>query len=140
MDLLNGTRLTTVETSTVSRASDGPGNTSHATVQQPAKRNTVIEYLSRVRAWMLVIPVDAAMLLAPILWTQDQIKAVLSMAALSMLLLWRGRYRARLHLSVLDELPHILGNLLTAAAVIATVIALRHEQDMVTTFLQNAAI
>ena len=55
-----------------------------------------------------------------------------------LLLTGGGRYRARLHLSVLDELPTLLGRLLTAAAVVATVIALRHEQDAVTTFLVNA--
>lgn len=63
------------------------------------------------------------------------------MAALTLLLISaRGRYRARLHLSVLDELPALVGNLLTAAAVVATVTALRHEQAGVTTFLTNAAI
>ncbi len=63
------------------------------------------------------------------------------MTILSLLLIvGRGRYRARLHLSVLDELPALLGNLFTASAIVATVIALRHEQDEVTTFLQNCAI
>ena len=51
-----------------------------------------------------------------------------------------GRYRARLHLSVLDELPSLLGRLLTAGAVVAIVIALRHEQESVTAFLVNASI
>jgi len=95
----------------------------------------------RVRAWMIVIPVDAILLMTPVLWTPEQFKAIAFMTALSLLLIVeRGRYRARLHMSVLEELPNLLGNLLTAAAVIATVIALRHEQDLVTGFLQNAAI
>jgi hypothetical protein len=50
-----------------------------------------------------------------------------------------GRYRVRPHLGVLDELPTLGSRLLTAAAVVATVVALRHEQAAVTTFLVNAA-
>ena len=97
--------------------------------------------LSRVRAWMLVLPVDAALLMAPVIWMPSQWKASVCMAVLALLLISaRGRYRARLHLSVLDELPALVGNLLTSAAVIATVIAVRHQQDAVTNFLNNAAI
>ena len=63
------------------------------------------------------------------------------MAALSIFLLSDGRrYRARLHLSVLDELPTLIAKLLTAAAVVATVIALRHDQDSVTTFLSDVIV
>jgi exopolysaccharide biosynthesis polyprenyl glycosylphosphotransferase len=63
------------------------------------------------------------------------------MCALFLLMVTRGgRYRARLHLSVLDELPGLLTQLLTAAALVATVSALRHDQDAVTSFLVNAAI
>ena len=94
-----------------------------------------------IRAWMVVLPVDAVLLLTPLLWAPQQRKAIVTMAVLALLLVTGGgRYRARLHLSVLDELPTLLGRLLTAAAVVATVIALRHEQESVTTFLVNAAI
>ena len=87
--------------------------------------------LARVRAWMVVLPVDFALLALP---------AMLGHAAVRAHSRWRcwgcpadgGRYRARLHLSVLDELPSLLGRLLTAGAIVATVIALRHEQDAVT--------
>ncbi len=90
---------------------------------------------------MVVLPIDLLLLLAPLLWTPQQMKATIAMALLSLLLLTGGgRYRARLHLSILDELPVLLARLLTAAAAIATVIALRHEQEDVTTFLVNAAI
>lgn len=96
---------------------------------------------ARVRAWMVVLPVDAALLASPLLWTPGQPKAILAATALSLLLLTGGgRYRARLHLSVLDELPALLGRLMVASAVVATVIALRHEQEAVTTFLENAAV
>lgn len=97
--------------------------------------------LTRVRAWMLVLPVDALLLMTPAIWAPQQIKASAVMALLTLFLVSaRGRYRARLHLSVLDELPGLLGNLLTAAAIVATVTALRHDQNGVTTFLTNAAI
>ena len=79
--------------------------------------------------------------MTPIIWAPGQWKASVCMAGLALLLISaRGRYRARLHLSVLDELPALVGNLLTAAAVIATIIAVRHQQAAVTIFLNNAAI
>ncbi|WP_211366179.1 sugar transferase [Pseudonocardia kunmingensis] len=96
--------------------------------------------LRKIRAWMVVLPVDGLLLLAPLLWDRSQWKAMVVMTGLSLLLLTGGgRYRARLHLSVLDELPTLGSRLLTAAAVVATVIALRHEQAAVTTFLVNVA-
>ena len=111
----------------------------------PAPRPAAMEDGSRlrrfaraVRAWMLVLPVDTAALLLPILWTPEQWKAYTAMAALTILLISSGgRYRARLHLSVLDDLPSLAGRLAVAAAMIATVIALRHDADAVITFLTN---
>lgn len=90
---------------------------------------------------MLVLPVDALLLITPAGWTPEQVKASVGMALLALFLVSaRGRYRARLNLSVLDELPVLLANLLAAAAIVGIVIALRHEQDSVTTFLSNTAI
>ena len=90
---------------------------------------------------MVVAPVDLVLLLMPLSWSPGQPKAIVSMAVLSLVLLnVSGRYRARLYLSVLDELPALLGKLLTAAAVVATVIALRHEQEAVVTFLDGTAM
>ncbi|MEU7811059.1 sugar transferase [Pseudonocardia sp. NPDC049154] len=95
----------------------------------------------RIKAWMLVLPVDLLALSAPAIWVPQHAKGVLSMAALSLLLLTGGgRYRARLHVSVLDELPIILGRLLAAGAIVATVFALRHEQAEVTGFLVSAVV
>src|SRR5664279_5438686 len=120
----------------LSERANGPSRGEHG---GPVTRARVL--FGHVRAWMIVIPVDAIWLMTPVLWTPEQFKAIASMTVLSLLLIVeRGRYRARLHISVLEELPNLLGNLLTAAAVIATVIALRHDQDLVTIFLQNAAI
>jgi len=84
---------------------------------------------------------DALLLMVPALWNPQHVKASLSMTVLFLLMLSAaGRYRARLHLSVLDELPTLLSKLLTAGAVVATVIALRHEQWSVTTFLIDTAV
>ena len=97
--------------------------------------------LWRIRAWMLVLPVDALMLMTPMLWAPDQYAATIAMTVLSLFFIVdRGRYHARLHISVLDELPSLLSSLLTAAAIVATAIALLPGQAMVTDFLQNAAI
>lgn len=80
-------------------------------------------------AWMLVLPVDAITLMVPALWSQGQYKAFVALAALSVLLLTGGgRYRARLHLSVLDEFPWLLSRVLAAGAIVATVFALRHQE------------
>ena len=94
--------------------------------------------LPRIRAWMVVVPLDIVMLLMPLTWSTGHAKAVIAMAVLAVILLNPGgRYRARLHLSVLDELPSLVGKLLVAAAAVATVIALRHEQDSVIDFLAD---
>jgi exopolysaccharide biosynthesis polyprenyl glycosylphosphotransferase len=96
---------------------------------------------ARIRAWMIVFPVDALLLLTPILWAPHQARATVTTAVLSMAMLTNcGRYRARLHLSVLDELPNLLSRLLTAAAAVATIIALRYERDSVAEFFLNALI
>lgn len=87
---------------------------------------------------MVVLPVDAAMLLVPLLWAPEQPKAFLATAVLATLMTNSGgRFRARLHLSVLDDLPQLLTSLLVSAALVATAIALRHDQQAVTMFLQN---
>jgi hypothetical protein len=98
-------------------------------------------FLWLIRAWMIVLPVDAIMLLMPLLWAPDEYVAIISMTALSLFLIVdRGRYHARLHVSVLDELPSLVASLLTAAAIVATGIALLPEGPMVTAFMKNAAI
>ena len=90
---------------------------------------------------MLVLPVDGLLLVIPIVWVADQPKAWIAFSAISLFLISsRGRYRARLHLSVLDELPGYLGNVLIAAAVVATATALRRDQENVTTFLVAATV
>ncbi|MFC5141969.1 sugar transferase [Actinomycetospora rhizophila] len=93
-----------------------------------------------LEAWMLVVPVDAVMLLAPALWALDAFPALLALSVVSIgLLVGRGRYRAKLHLSVLDELPGLLSRGLTATAVVALAFVLRHDATAAIDFLGLAA-
>src|SRR5918995_3149643 len=60
------------------------------------------QLLSCVRAWMLVLPVDALLLATPLLWSPQQWRAHVVMTGLGLVLITGGtRYRARLHLSTL---------------------------------------
>jgi exopolysaccharide biosynthesis polyprenyl glycosylphosphotransferase len=98
-----------------------------------------IRFLSRIRAWMIVPVVDFALIMTPLAWRPHQINAVVMMAVLgTVLLTGGGRYRARLHLSVLDELPTILTRMLTATAAVALLILCMHQREAVITFLETA--
>jgi hypothetical protein len=98
-----------------------------------------LRFLGGVRAWMLVPLVDLVLIMLPLAWRPPQIHAVVTMAVLGTLLLTGGtRYRARLHLSVLDELPTILTRLLTATAAVASVILYLYQREAVIDFLQTA--
>ena len=99
-----------------------------------------VQFLSCIRAWMLVPLVDFALILTPLAWRPNQWHAVVTMAVLATLLLTGGgRYRARLHLSVLDELPTIVTRLLTATAAVALVIVYLHQKEQVLTFIETAS-
>jgi exopolysaccharide biosynthesis polyprenyl glycosylphosphotransferase len=99
------------------------------------------QLLPKIRAWMVVVPLDVFLLLLPLTWATGHTKAVIAMAVLSVVLLNSGgRHWARLHLSVLDDLPFLLGRLFVASAVVSTVIALRHEQESVMDFLNDTVV
>jgi exopolysaccharide biosynthesis polyprenyl glycosylphosphotransferase len=96
-------------------------------------------FLSRIRAWMVVPVVDFALMVAPLAWRPPQVYAIVTTAALAILLLTEGgRYVARLHLSVLDELPFIVTRLLTAVAATSALILYMHQRAQVLTFLETA--
>jgi exopolysaccharide biosynthesis polyprenyl glycosylphosphotransferase len=98
-----------------------------------------VRFLGRIRAWMLVPLVDFVLIMLPLAWRPMQIHAVVPMAVLGTLLLTGGgRYRARLHLSVLDELPTILTRMLTATAAVAAAVLYLHQKEAVLTFLETA--
>jgi len=92
-----------------------------------------------VRAWMVVPVVDFALIMAPLAWRPPQIHAILLLAVLATLLLTDGgRYVAPLHLSVLDDLPFIMGRLLTAVAAVSAAVLWLYHKTEVLIFLQTA--
>lgn len=96
-------------------------------------------FLSRIRAWMVVPVVDFALMLAPIAWRPPQLHSIVTLAVLATLLLTSGgRYVARLHLSVLDELPSIITRLLAAVAAVSAAILHLYQKAEVLTFLETA--
>jgi exopolysaccharide biosynthesis polyprenyl glycosylphosphotransferase len=101
----------------------------------------VARLVRRIRAWMVVPALDGLLLLTPLLWNPGQYKAwIAASVVVTLLTIGANRFRARLHLSVLDELPAVVGRLLVAAAVVAVVVALRHEQEAVEGFLADVAV
>lgn len=99
----------------------------------------MLRHLGRIRAWMVVPVVDFALILTPLAWRPPQINATVMMAVLATLLLTDGgRYQARLHLSVLDELPTLVTRLLTAAAAVSALILQLYEKSQVWIFLETA--
>ncbi|MHC1560623.1 sugar transferase [Actinomycetospora sp. C-140] len=114
----------------------------YLTAQAPRMSRPLAGFRSSrgLEAWMLVVPVDAVMLLVPALWAPDALIALLGLTVVSLgLLTGHGRYRARLHLSALDELPSILSRSLTATAVVALAFVLRHDAGSAIDFLGLAA-
>jgi exopolysaccharide biosynthesis polyprenyl glycosylphosphotransferase len=94
-----------------------------------------------VRAWMITAPVDLAALLAPLALSDRYWRGTLFTAGLTVCIFASGGlYRARRHMSILDELPHLCGRLLASAAIVAIVAALRHESvEYVGGFMRGVA-
>jgi exopolysaccharide biosynthesis polyprenyl glycosylphosphotransferase len=108
-----------------------------------AENESGLPFLSRIRAWAVVPLFDFALIMAPLAWRPQQTLALVMLAVLATFLLTGGsRYRARLHLSVLDELPTILTRMLAAAATVSAVILYLHlyihQRAAVITFLETA--
>ncbi|RKR86233.1 exopolysaccharide biosynthesis polyprenyl glycosylphosphotransferase [Micromonospora pisi] len=81
-----------------------------------------------LRAWMLTAPADLVALLAPLLLSDDYWRGTLFAAALTIVIFAAGGlYRARRHVSILDELPSICGRLLASAGIVAVIAAARHD-------------
>ena len=102
----------------------------------PAGRFLGLRSARGLSAWMVVPPVDAIALLAPAVWMPEHVKALVLMAVVAMVLLnGTGRYRARLHISVLDDLPPLLGRLLAAAAIVGTLFSITNDEQELAPFL-----
>ncbi|MFE9691452.1 sugar transferase [Micromonospora sp. NPDC005806] len=95
-----------------------------------------------LRAWMLTVPVDVAALLTPLLLTQHYWRGTLANATLAVAVFATGGlYRARRHLSILDELPSLGGRLLACGAVVAIIAAYRHDSvPYVSGFMHGVAL
>jgi exopolysaccharide biosynthesis polyprenyl glycosylphosphotransferase len=95
-----------------------------------------------LRAWMLALPIDLVALLAPITWSTQYWKGTVAVALLTVgAFSIGGLYRARRHLSVLDELPQLYFRFLAATAAVAIVVAARHGSiDYIDGFLRLAAV
>ncbi|MFE9653371.1 sugar transferase [Micromonospora sp. NPDC006431] len=95
-----------------------------------------------LRAWMMAAPFDVVALLAPLLVTQNYWRGTLVNAGLTIALFTAGGlYRARRHISILDELPSLCGRLLASAAVVGIIAAERHDSvPYVSGFMQDVAL
>jgi exopolysaccharide biosynthesis polyprenyl glycosylphosphotransferase len=116
--------------------------TSRSTVVLPYIPSEKASRTRPLRAWMLALPIDLAALLAPITWSQQYWKGSVALALLTVgAFAIGGLYRARRHLSVLDELPTIYFRFLAATAIIAIVVVGRHDSiGYVSGFLRLAAV
>jgi exopolysaccharide biosynthesis polyprenyl glycosylphosphotransferase len=77
---------------------------------------------------MVALPLDVASMLLPLLWMDDHWKGTIFTAGLTVgILSAGGLYRSRRHLSFLDELPAVLGRVLTSAAIVAVIFSVRHD-------------
>lgn len=95
-----------------------------------------------LRAWMMTAPIDVVALLTPLLVSQNYWRGTLANAALTVAIFATGGlYRARRHLSILDELPILGGRLLASAAVVAIIAAERHSSvEYVGGFMRGVAL
>ncbi|PVZ04574.1 sugar transferase [Actinomycetospora cinnamomea] len=110
---------------------------SRATAAWPVDETRARRLLGRLCAWMIVLPVDAVAILTPALLVPEQLLGLEALAVVGLALLTGGRrYRARLHISVLDDLPTLLANLLAAIGLVVGVLLLLRGD--VTTFLPAA--
>jgi exopolysaccharide biosynthesis polyprenyl glycosylphosphotransferase len=95
-----------------------------------------------LRAWMMTAPIDVVALLAPLLVTQNYWRGTLVNGGLTIVFFAAGGlYRARRHISILDELPSLGGRLLASGAVVAIISAERHDSvPYVSGFMQDVAL
>jgi exopolysaccharide biosynthesis polyprenyl glycosylphosphotransferase len=84
--------------------------------------------LGHLHGWMVSLPLDVVAMLLPLLWMDDHWRGTIFTAGLTVgILSAGGLYRSRRHLSFLDELPSVLGRVLTSAAIVAVIFAIRHN-------------
>jgi hypothetical protein len=108
----------------------------------PYAKSRASSRTSWLRAWMMTAPIDVAALLTPLLLTQNYWRGTLANAALTVAIFAAGGlYRARRHVSILDELPSLCGRLLASASVVAIIAAERHSSvEYVGGFIRGVAL
>ncbi|HET6211773.1 MAG TPA: sugar transferase [Micromonosporaceae bacterium] len=81
-------------------------------------------------------------LAAPLLWSRGYWRGTLFATALTVAIFAvGGHYRGRRHMSILDELPSLVGRLLASAAIVAVIASMRHDSvAYVGEFLHTVAI
>ncbi|MDG4786745.1 sugar transferase [Micromonospora sp. WMMD1102] len=96
----------------------------------------------RLRAWMVTAPVDLVALLGPLLVTDRYWRGTVFTAGLTVAIFAAGGlYRARRHMSILDELPSLCGRLLASAAIVAIIAAMRHGSvEYMTGFMRGVVL
>jgi exopolysaccharide biosynthesis polyprenyl glycosylphosphotransferase len=108
--------------------------TGHATAEARS-------WVSGVRAWMVVPAVDAVLLALPAMWNPENLRALIATSLVAVLFLTGGtRYRARLHLSLLDELPSLVTKVLAAAGLVTVLMVLKGDTLELRGYLKDIAI
>ncbi|WP_260726234.1 sugar transferase [Dactylosporangium roseum] len=126
------------------------GGRHHSDNRRIAGSTVVLPYLGsstarktrRLRVWMMSLPVDLAAFSLPAFWYLDHWKSIIVAAGVSaMLFASGGLYRARRHLSILDELPTLIGRMLVAAALVSIAVAARHlSVEDIASFLRFVSV
>ncbi|PWU48688.1 polyprenyl glycosylphosphotransferase [Micromonospora sp. S4605] len=108
----------------------------------PYAKSRAASGTSWLRAWMMTLPIDVAALVAPLVLSQNYWRGTLANAVLTVAIFAAGGlYRARRHVSILDELPSLCGRLLASAAVVAIIAAERHSSvEYVGGFMRGVAL
>jgi exopolysaccharide biosynthesis polyprenyl glycosylphosphotransferase len=110
------------------RSTDQPAPRATATAVLPYAVSGASRRTSRLRAWMMTAPIDLIALTAPLLLTTQYWRGTLFTAGLTVVIFAAGGlYRARRHVSILDELPSLCGRLFASAAIVAIIAAMRHD-------------
>jgi len=105
----------------------------------PARSET--SRLRRITTPQVLVVSDLVFLSLPAAWDVTHVRAIATVALISVTLFWSADlYRPQLQPLFLDELPALLGRMLAATGIVATVSALRHPAPGVSTFLAGAAV
>lgn len=122
----------------MARPDPGLGNLS---LLQDALPRTRPSRVRQVTAPQVLLISDLACLSLPAAWDGTHVRAILTSALISVVLFWSADlYRPRLQPLFLDEFPSLLGRMLAATGIVATLSGLRHATADISTYLSGAAI